>query len=156
MKKKTFKSIVNGLWIRLLHHLARHSFPSFVRVFFHRLRGAKIGKNVLIGLDVHIDDDHPSKVIIGNNVFVTSEVMFLTHKRDVSKYHEGQWIGDCPMINSNIIIENGVHIGVRSLIMPGVKIGEGAIIGSGALVTKDIPAYSLAVGIPAKVIKSFK
>ena len=47
-------------------------------------------------------------------------------------------------------------IGTGSLIMPGVTVGEGAIVGAGSLVTRDIPAWSLAVGAPAKVIKEFK
>ena len=63
-RKKTLADIRIGLRNRLFHHFARHCFPSFIRVYFHRLRGVKIGKNVLIGLDVHIDDDGPERVII--------------------------------------------------------------------------------------------
>lgn len=52
-----------------------------------------------------------------------------------------------------VIIEDNVWIGEMVCIMPGVKIGEGAIIAANAVVTKDIPAYSVAAGIPAKVVK---
>lgn len=52
-----------------------------------------------------------------------------------------------------VIVGNDVWIGTRVIIMGGVKIGDGAVIGSGSIVTKDIPAYAVAVGTPAKVIR---
>jgi len=155
-RKRNLKSILKGLKNRLLHHFARHCFPSFIRVAFHRMRGVKIGKNVLIGLDVHIDDDGPERVIIENNVFITTGCMLLTHQRDLSKYSKGAWIGDMPFEIEGIHIKEGAHIGIGSIIMPGVTIGKGAIIGAGSVVTKDIPDYCLALGVPAKVIREFK
>ena len=152
-QKRNFWGIIKGLWIRGLHHLARHCFPSFVRVFFHRLRGVNIGKNVLIGLDVHIDDDDPTKVIIEDNVFITTGCLFLTHQRNLTEYSFGKWIGECSFTKKTIVIKKGAHIGVRSIIMPGVTIGEGAIIGAGTVVTKSIPDKVVAVGNPARIIR---
>jgi acetyltransferase-like isoleucine patch superfamily enzyme len=51
-------------------------------------------------------------------------------------------------------IGNNVHIGLNTIIMPGVTIGDNVIIGCGAVVTKDIPSNSVAVGVPAKVMES--
>ena len=62
---------------------------------------------------------------------------------------------DCELKYAPIVIKDGAHIGIGAIIMPGVTIGEGAIIGAGSVVTKDIPPYSVAVGAPARVIKSF-
>ena len=155
-RKRTFKSIFKGLINRLLHHFARHCFPSFIRVYLHRLRGVKIGKNVLIGLDVHIDDDGPERVVIENNVFITAGCMLLTHQRDLSKYKRGDWIGSMPFKIAGIHIKEGAHIGIGSIIMPGVTIGKGAVIGAGSVVTKDIPDYCVAVGVPAKVIRELR
>ena len=53
-----------------------------------------------------------------------------------------------------MIIGDDCWIGRRVMIMPGVKIGEGCVIGAGAVVTKDIPPYSVAAGVPAKVVKT--
>lgn len=53
-----------------------------------------------------------------------------------------------------VTVGNDVWIGRRAIIMPGVKIGNGCIIGAAAVVTKDIPDYSIAVGVPAKPVKS--
>lgn len=56
-------------------------------------------------------------------------------------------------ISGNCFVGNYVTIGTNATVLPKVKVGEGAIVGAGAVVTKDVPEYSLAVGIPAKVIK---
>jgi len=147
--------MLKKIWIRFLHHLARHCFPSSLRVFLHKMRGVKIGKKVFIGLDVHIDDDNPDLVVIEDRAFITPECVLLTHKRNIAEYKHGDWVGDKDFIREGITIKSGAHVGIGTLVMPGVTIGEGAIIGAGSVVTKDIPAYSLAVGVPAKVIKTF-
>lgn len=54
---------------------------------------------------------------------------------------------------SKVIIKNDVWIGANSVVMPGITIGNGAIIGSGAVVTKDVPDYAIVAGVPAKIIK---
>jgi len=155
-RKKDVSEVIKGILIRLVHHFARHIFPSKLRIIFHRLRGVRIGKNVFIGLDVHIDDDAPELVTIEDNVFLTAGCMLLTHQRDLSKYYKNDWIGDRPLYNKPILIKKGAHIGIRSIIMPGVTIGQGAVIGAGSVVTKDIPSHCVAVGVPAKVIKEFQ
>jgi|ADurb_Gel_01_Slu_FD_contig_81_291860_length_2515_multi_2_in_0_out_0_3 acetyltransferase-like isoleucine patch superfamily enzyme len=153
-RKRTVKSIVRGMLNRTLHHFARHCFPSILRVTIHRLRGVHIGRNVLIGLDVHIDDDGPGRVWIHDKVFLTTGCILLTHQRNLSNYHVGDWIGDMPFSSADITIKEGAHIGIGSIIMPGVTIGRGAIIGAGSVVTKDVPDYCVAVGVPAKVIRT--
>ena len=55
-----------------------------------------------------------------------------------------------------IHLKKGCSIGMNTVIMPGVSVGEGSIVGSGSLVTKDIPSWSIAIGRPAKVVKSIK
>lgn len=61
---------------------------------------------------------------------------------------------DCPLKYAPIVIKDGAHIGIGSIIMPGVTIGKGAVIGAGAVVTKDVPDYCVAVGVPARVVKT--
>ena len=60
---------------------------------------------------------------------------------------------DQPMQVKPVVIEDEVWLGANVVVLPGVRIGRGAIIGAGAVVTKDVPANAIAVGVPAKVIK---
>ena len=62
---------------------------------------------------------------------------------------------DCPLISAPVFIQNGAHIGIGTIIMPGVTIGKGSVVGAGSVVTKSIPDFCVAIGSPAKVIKTF-
>ncbi|HDZ8876661.1 hypothetical protein J4G66_16215 [Aeromonas dhakensis] len=55
--------------------------------------------------------------------------------------------------NQKIKIGNDVWIGANAIILPGVTIGDGAVVGAGAVVTRDVPDYAIVVGVPAKVIR---
>ena len=71
-------------------------------------------------------------------------------------YRKGKNAYNLPYIHKPIILRRGCQIGMGSIIMPGVEIGEGAIIGARSVVTKDIPAWTVAVGSPCKVIKTLE
>ena len=109
----------------------------------------KIGDNSGVGINCEIY----GPVTIGENVMMGPEVVIYTagHKHDRT---------DIPMEQQGddgvkpVEIGNDVWIGRRVIILPGVKIGNGCIIGAGAVVTKDIPDYSVAVGVPAQVVKN--
>ena len=92
------------------------------------------------------------KIIIGDNVRIASHTMLIAANHvfdDVEKPIAQQGLKPEP-----IVIEDNVWIGGRVNITAGVRIGTGSVIGAGSVVTKDIPPYSIAVGVPAKVIKS--
>jgi maltose O-acetyltransferase len=92
-------------------------------------------------------------VTMGSDVMVGPEVLFLAreHRRDdvdVPMVFQGDLATIPP------VIEDDVWIGARAIILPGCKIGRGAIIGAGAVVSKDVAPYDVVVGNPARVIKS--
>lgn len=119
------------------------------------------GKGAIIGEDCDIHSSaslgtEPFLIKIGNGVRINAGVQLLTHdggvwvlRRLEKKY--------CDIdIFKPIVIGNNVHIGTNAVIMPGVHIGNNCIIGVGAIVTKNIPDNSIAVGIPAKVIETLE
>ena len=110
----------------------------------------EIGRNCYFNHHLSIGDG--GEVKIGNNVIVGPYVGIYTadHPLDASKRKEG-WQFVQP-----IEIGDNVFIGANVTILGGVKIGKNAVIGAGSVVTKNIPANSLAVGVPAKVIKKLK
>lgn len=113
-----------------------------------------MGKNVMIGHAVRLDFGNASLIEVGDNVIISNNTTILCHKRDVSEYKQGDTAINLPFIYNKVTIEKGCQIGINCTILPGVTIGEGCIVGSCSVVTKSIPAWSIAVGNPAKVIKS--
>lgn len=153
---RTIGNVTRGVLNRIFSFFARNLFPAQLRMPFYKAMGVKVGTGTKIAATVDIDMSAPELITIGKNVWVTRGVMLLCHQRDLSQYEVGKPVMDCPLKYAPIVINDGAHIGIGAIIMPGVTIGEGAVIGAGSVVTKDIPPYSIAVGTPAKVIKTFE
>lgn len=154
--KRTIKSVIVGIWVRFWTIFAQFTFPATFTALIHRLRGVKVGKGSKISRSVMIDDSCPYLVEIGKKVWVTAGVQILCHQRDLSTHRKGKAVMDNKLILKKVVIKDGAHIGIGAIIMPGVTIGEGAVVGAGAVVTKDVPPYSIATGVPAKVIRYFE
>lgn len=124
-----------------------------IRPILWRWMGAKVGKDCFIGYEVWVDMTNTHLIEMEDHVHITNRCLLLCHQRDLSNYHIGD---DCAKLGYNkrkIVLKKGCLIGMNSMIMPGVTIGEGAIVGAGSLVTKDIPEWTIATGRPAKVLK---
>ena len=128
--------------------------PRKLRPFILRRMGCKVGKGCFIGDYVRIDTSHTDMIAIEDNVSIASGSRLLCHQRDFSDYCVGDDYMKLGYTVKPIVLKKGCLVGMESFIMPGVTIGEGAIVGAGSIVTKDIPAWTIATGSPAKVIKS--
>ncbi|MFG7351463.1 acyltransferase [Shewanella oncorhynchi] len=100
-----------------------------------------IGDNVTVKSGVYIWDG----TTISNNVFIGPCVTFTNDKIPRSKVY--------PAVFSKITIEEYASIGANSTLLPGITIGKHAMVGAGSVVTKDVPAYAVVVGNPAKIIR---
>lgn len=135
----------------------------FVRRLFYRLGGISIGKgstfhmgarfynpgNIKIGEDSIIGEgivlDGRGKLVIGNHVDIASEVMIYNAQHDVKD-------SAFKAIQAPVIIEDYVFIGPRAIILPGITVKKGAVVGAGAVVTKDVEEGEIVGGVPAKTI----
>jgi len=105
----------------------------------------EIGNNTIVNRQTYLDGR--AGVKIGNNVNISHQTLIQSLDHDPQDPYFGCLV-------KPVTIENNVWIGTRAIILPGVLIGEGAVIGAGSVVTKNIPSYTIAVGNPAKVIKT--
>ena len=120
-------------------------------------KGARFTPGIALGdrSGIGIRCELTGPIKIGNDVMMGPEVIIYTsgHKFDRT---------DIPMMDQGatdtkpVTIGNDVWIGRRVIIMPGVTVGDGSILGAGAVVTKNIPPYSVAGGVPARVLKTRK
>jgi acetyltransferase-like isoleucine patch superfamily enzyme len=129
-----------------LHILAMVIPNSHLKRSLYRLRGSKIGKNVDIANFVIMEDSYPELIVIGDNVDIAPGVIIATHDSVFTCLQRKSTVR-----TGNVVIRNNVYIGAGAVILPGVIIGEYSIIGAGAVVVRDIPPYSVAYGVPAKV-----
>ena len=120
---------------------------------YWRGQGATIGERCEINPTASLGSE-PYLITIGNHVRITTNVSLNAHDGGVWVLRElHPELSDVDKF-ARIHIGDNVHIGMNAVIMPGVTIGNNVIIGVGAIVTKDIPDNSVAVGIPARVIET--
>jgi len=135
---------LKGFLKNMGHHITVES-----NVFWGNGRDISLSDYVQVNEDCWIRN-----VSIGNHCMIAPRVMILNYGHNTD--------GDSPMIFQGIrkyqqtVIEDDVWIGAATIILPGLKIGKGAIVAAGSVVTKDIQPYSVVGGNPAKLIKMRK
>lgn len=141
---RVIKQVIN----RLNELWARRSSNSYCK--YLRDKGCDIGKDSYIYPNAIIDYTRPSLVSIGKKCFINQNFKLFTHDW-VSRVFIGM---DNQFLNSSgeVTIGNNVSFGHDVTVLKGVRIGDNCFIGAGSIVTKDIPANSVAAGIPAKVL----
>ncbi len=150
---------LDNLILRCVGYIPSHC----ARRFFYRIQGMRIGsgstihmgavfydaKNIKIGQDTIIGEnavlDGRDKLTIGDHVDIASEVMIYNAEHDINDEN-------FKAVTSPVEIGDYVFIGPRAIILPGVKIGRGAVVAAGAVVTRDVAEFEIVGGVPAKVI----
>lgn len=123
------------LFNRILHKLAMVSPGGYsLRPKLHALRGVKFGSNVWISQYVYIDELHPEAVSVGDNCTIGLRTSIFTHfywgpRKTANGFKE-------------VVIEDDAYIGPHCLILPGVRVGKGAVIKGGTTLTRNVPSLT--------------
>jgi acetyltransferase-like isoleucine patch superfamily enzyme len=113
------------------------------------------GRNVVIGAGAHVGErcllwaGERATIVLGEKALLGPEVMIT-----VANYRTvpGVPVVDQPRDEADVVVGAGSWLGARVVVLPGVRIGDGAVVGAGAVVTRDVPPDSIAVGCPARVV----
>lgn len=137
-------SLITALKIRLLSKMGHH-------VEAARALGVKVGQ----GCRIYTRNfgSEPWLIKIGNRVTITADVMFITHDGAtwLVRDEKGRRFRFAP-----IEIGDDVFVGVRSIIMPGVRIGNRCVVGAGSVVNKSVPSGFVVAGVPARIVGRFE
>jgi len=126
-------SLRSKLWT-----IVTDAYPAFLRMVYKM----DLGQGVRIAHKAHLDKSiNPKGIHIGDRTWILNGAFVMAHDH-------------CRAMKADTFIGKDCVIGINAIIMPGVHIGDEVVVGSGSVVTKDIPSNSIAVGNPAKVIKS--
>ena len=134
------RETLRNIYQRLLHKIAM-VVPggSSIRPKLHRMRGVKLGEDVWISQFVYIDELHPDAITIGKNSSIGLRVSIFSHF---------YWGPKRPIEAAGpVVIEEDVFIGPHCVILPNVRIGKGAVIKAGTVVSRNVPAGVL-LGYP--------
>lgn len=125
---------------KLLSLPARFVLGWQFRRFCFRCMGAHFGRNSYVGRDCLFDEEATELIEIGDDVTISSRVIIVTH--DI-----------CRHVVAPVQIRNNAFIGIGSIIMPGVVVGENSVVAAGAVVTRSVEPNTIVGGSPARFIK---
>jgi len=111
--------------------------------------GLEIGRGTFVARNAYLDPGHPWLITIGEDSGLSPAVFVMVHDASM-KHHMGH------TRIARVVIGDRVFVGVGAIILPGTRVGDDSIIGAGAVVRGDIPAGSMVVGNPAKVVSDVK
>lgn len=152
--KQSLNNVTLGENVRIFNFVNAYGCSiddgSKVGAFVEIQKGASIGKNCKISSHtficegVHIEDN----VFVGHGVMFTNDLFPRATNADGSQQTDADW----KVIET--FVKRGASIGSNATILCGITIGENALVGAGAVVTKDVPANTIVAGSPAKIIKT--
>jgi acetyltransferase-like isoleucine patch superfamily enzyme len=114
------------------------------RCRFFNPSGVRIGHHSIVGNDAFLDGR--DGICIGKNVNIASHVQIFTKEHDIDSPTFGA-------VGGPVFIEDMVYIGSRAIILPGVKVGVGAVVAAGAVVTRNVEPWTFVGGVPARFIR---
>jgi acetyltransferase-like isoleucine patch superfamily enzyme len=142
---------------KLIRWLAANHPDNRTRKIFFRMTGVTIGKGVVINCGLIAEDSYQGLITLEDRVSIAANVMLLADAApNNSLLAHFDYVRDHLIVNKPIVIRNDAWLGAGCTVLPGVCVGEFAIVGAGAVVTKHVPACTIVAGVPAKVVRTIE
>lgn len=133
------KAVRNFIVIQLARYCPSLPLKNWM---YRRLLGMKVGEHAAFALMVMVDVFFPERITVGRDTVIGYNTTILTHEYLIKEYRLG-----------DVVIGDYVMIGANTTILPGVTIGDHAVVAAGSLVHKDVPAYAFVGGNPIRTIE---
>src|SRR4030095_12301281 len=135
-----------GERVRFRSPLVVHNSETQARRYYEKL---SVGNDCYFGRELFLDLQ--DQIMIEDQVTISHRVMILTHTDAGTSPLKDEYL---PTSQAPVIIRRGAYIGANVTILQGVEIGESSVVGAGAVVTQSVPAGSVVVGVPARVVRN--
>ena len=155
LEAQSVGGLLKSFFGKIIQWISMTRFPigGKMRCRLERLRGVNMGKHVFMGGGSVLDRVRPDLITIEDYVSLAGGVIILTHSNPTTPLRE--ILGPESNVVAPVHVKRGAWVAVNVVILPGVTIGECAIVATGAVVTKDVEPYTLVGGVPAKEIRAF-
>lgn len=142
---------------QMLRWLGMNHPDNAMRPVFYAKTGVELGDDVVINMNFVVSDGFRPLLKIGNRVAISPNVTVACEsKPSHSRLKDHPYVKDALIVQKPVVIEDDVWIGTNVVILSGITIGTGSVIGAGAVVYHSIPPFSIAAGVPARVIRTLE
>jgi acetyltransferase-like isoleucine patch superfamily enzyme len=166
-----FSQLVRRVVVKAVARRCGHGLVVASGVGFKHLETMEFGDRVFLGAGAYLQGRFDGRCVIGDNVWIGPQAYFDARDLVLEDYvgwgpgakvlgsaHTGS-PADVPIVQTDLVIapvrvRAWADIGTNAVLLPGVTVGKGAIVGAGAVVTKDVPSFAIAAGVPARVLRT--
>jgi acetyltransferase-like isoleucine patch superfamily enzyme len=142
---------------KILRWLGAHHPDNRTRQIFFRMTGVQIGEGTNITPGLVVNDGYSGLCSIGQRVSIATNVTLVVDSNPNNSRLDGQpYVKEHLVKTAPVIIEDDVWLGTNAVVLPGVRVGRGAIVGAGAVVTRDVPPFTVVAGVPARAVRTLE
>jgi maltose O-acetyltransferase len=142
---------------KILRWLGAHHPDNRTRQIFFRMTGVHIGEGTNVTPGLVVNDGYSGLVRIGNRVSIATNVTLVADSNpNNSRLADEPYVKEHLIKTAPVVIEDDAWLGTSAVVLPGVRVGRGAVVGAGAVVTRDVPPFAVVAGAPARVIRTLE
>lgn len=154
MSEEEIIAQVRQLPRKLVRWLGAYHPDNRTRQIFFRETGVEIGTGTNITPGLIVNDSYSGLCRIGRRVSIATNVTIVVDSNPNNSFLSREpYVSNRLVQTQPVLIEDDVWVGTNAVIMPGLTIGSGSIVGAGAVVTRDVPPFSVVAGVPARIIR---